>query len=140
MAIEIVNFTRQIGLKKKVAVLAAKIIKLTRAQGKDLSLVLVGEQRMRSINHQWRKQDQVTDVLSFSWAEKKPKGVVSGEIFICPRQIARQAKATREDFQVELTRILVHGILHLLGYDHEQNKVEAELMLEKQEQLLKKLK
>lgn len=140
MTVEVVNFTRRSDLEKKVAVLAGKIIKLAKIKNGDLSVALVGERKMRAINHQWREQNKVTDVLSFSLAEEESKNIISGEIFICPSQIARQAEKNKESFHSELTRILVHGILHLLGYEHEQKKKDAELMFAKQEQLLKKLK
>ncbi len=89
--------------------------KLTRA---ELSVVLVGDSLMRRLNRQTRRQDKVTDVLSFrdSDAVVKDKNFL-GEIVIDYQQIKRQAKLYQTSVRQELVFILVHGLLHLVGYD-----------------------
>lgn len=89
--------------------------KLTRA---ELSVVLVGDSLMRRLNRQTRRQDKVTDVLSFrdSDAAVKDKNFL-GEIVIDYQQIKRQAKLYQVSVRQELVFILVHGLLHLVGYD-----------------------
>ena len=107
----------------------------------SLSLHLIGDERMRRLNRAYRGYNQTTDVLSF--AMKKGAGFEFGEddlgdIFISVPQIRRQAKALGQPYQEELLRLLIHGLLHLVGYDH-VNKKDAAIMLPFQEQLLQQV-
>jgi len=105
-----------------------------------ISLVFVGPNRMRKLNCKYRKKNKMTDVLSFP--QTKVEGFVEpetnflGEIVICPRAIKKLAKRENLDYQKELIRTLIHGILHLLGYNHIK-KEEAEEMKKKEETYLK---
>jgi probable rRNA maturation factor len=101
---------------------------------------------MRQVNKKFRKKNRVTDVLSFSESKAllekfKVGNLVKtqnlGEIIICIREVKKNAKRLEFPFQQELFRVLIHGILHLLGYDHETNEKDAERMREKEEQYLK---
>lgn len=89
--------------------------KLSRA---EVSVALIGDQLMRRLNRQTRGRDKITDVLSFrdSDAVIKDKNFL-GEIVIDYQQIKRQAKQYQVSAQQELIFILVHGLLHLVGYD-----------------------
>lgn len=110
--------------------------KLPRA---EVSLVLVGDQLMRRLNRQTRGKDKVTDVLSFRDSDspvKEPNFL--GEIVIDYQQIKRQAKIFQTSIQEELVFILVHGLLHLVGYD-DKTKAEAELMDKLAKKFLAKL-
>ncbi|HNW55526.1 MAG TPA: rRNA maturation RNase YbeY [bacterium] len=84
-------------------------------QGRDgeISLVLVGDQRIRHLNRLYRHKDKVTDVLSFCSDDEGQLG----EIIIDYQQIVRQAKCFGNSVWRELIFITTHGILHLLGYD-----------------------
>ena len=62
-----------------------------------------------------------------------------GEIVICPQVIKKNAKKFKSPFKKELVRVLIHGILHLLGHNHEKSKKDAKIMEEKQDFYLKKL-
>lgn len=94
----------------------------------ELSIVLVDEQRIKELNKKYRKINKATDVLSFLYNG-------SGEIVICPETVKENAKRFGTTFKKELTRILIHGILHLLGKDHKTLK-EAKRMERKQEYYL----
>ncbi len=110
--------------------------KLPRA---EVSLVLVGDQLMRRLNRQTRGKDKVTDVLSFRDSDspvKEPNFL--GEIVIDYQQIKRQAKIFQTSIQEELVFILVHGLLHLVGYN-DKTKAEAELMDKLAKKFLAKL-
>jgi probable rRNA maturation factor len=76
-----------------------------------LSIVFVGTRRMRAINKKYLKHDYVTDVLSFDL------GDAQGEIIICPGMAGVNAKAHRTSTQKEIILYVVHGILHLAGFD-----------------------
>lgn len=113
----------------------------------DLSIALVGPGRMRKINKSYRGRNRATDVLSFPEAEIKMKGFKIGplqkrenlgEIIICLKEVRKNAKNYGTDFKTELTRVLIHGLLHLLGYDHEKSEKEAKEMEEKQDSYLSK--
>ncbi|MDD5589917.1 MAG: rRNA maturation RNase YbeY [Candidatus Portnoybacteria bacterium] len=95
----------------------------------EISLVLTDEHRIQEINAQYRKKNKSTDVLSFPELN---------EIFICPSIIKKQAKILKTPFKTELTRVIVHGILHLLGFDHVKKDQAAEMEKE-EDKILKKI-
>lgn len=128
--IEINNLTRQKISPFFIKNFLKKIFRHLKIK-KNLSLVFVGEKRIRKIKKTYLKIDKVTDVLSFP-GEKKDLG----EIIICLSQAKRQAKRYQHSFQKELKILIVHGLLHLLGFDH-QNKKEKEKMEKKERELLK---
>ena len=135
----------------------------------NLSIAFVGQGRMREINKRYRGKNRVTDVLSFPESKvllqkfkvgpaQKTQGL--GEIIICSREVKKNAKKftpleiigtekNREDsksltgfkssFKKELNRVLIHGILHLLEYDHEKGEKEAREMEEKERYYLSKI-
>jgi probable rRNA maturation factor len=100
-----------------------------------VSVAFVGEREMSRLNKQYRGKDKVTDVLSFG--AQKPDG--SGEILICYEQAKRQAKELRHTTRDEVVFLLVHGLLHLSGLDHE-TPADAKQMFPLQEKLLTRLK
>ncbi len=101
---------------------------------KNISIVLVADKKIQELNKIYRQKNKVTDVLSFGdWDDKK----FLGEVFICLSQAKRQAKKYGTTLKQELTRLLVHGLLHLAGFDHEKTKQEEKEMLGKQEKIIK---
>jgi len=100
---------------------------------------LVSGPKMRELNHQYRGKDQPTDVLSF-----EPPAVVRqhgylGELVICRVVLSRQAKTQKHSEAIELDVLLVHGLLHLLGWDHERSEREARDMATWETKLLQAL-
>ena len=130
--IEINNLTTTLIDKEFLKKVCQKVLKIENKKDFDLSIALVGEVRIRELNRKYRKKDKITDVLSFQYNN-------SGEIVICLREIKKNAKKTNITPEEELTRALIHGILHFLGYNHEKSKKEAEKMREKEENYLEKL-
>lgn len=104
----------------------------------SLSIHCIGDKRMRKLNYQYRRKDKTTDVLSFSLREGPTvfgdKNAL-GDIFISVPQIRRQAHRLRISPREEFMRMLIHGILHILGYDHHK-KEDAKIMFSLQEKLL----
>jgi probable rRNA maturation factor len=88
------------------------------AQGEKLSgkvdIAFCSDQKVRALNKAYRKLDKVTDVLSFGWDEED----FAGEIFVANPQAKRQAPRFNNNYFNELRRLIVHGMLHLCGYDH----------------------
>lgn len=81
-----------------------------------LTVTFVGPARMRALNREWKGHDTPTDVLSF--ALPAPDGSLVGDVYICPAVARRSAKELGISPREELTRLVVHGTLHVLGYDH----------------------
>ena len=89
----------------------------------ELSIVLCDDATIHPLNRDWRGKDKPTDVLSFG----QGGGRVLGDVVISVETAKRQAEERRHPVQHELRVLLVHGICHLLGYDHE-DEAEAEMM------------
>jgi probable rRNA maturation factor len=99
--------------------------------GHEISFVLTDDKRMRTLNRAYRGKDKPTNVLSFAALEgARPKPVMPwllGDVVLTSGVIAREAKAQRKSVPHHLSHLAVHGVLHLLGYDHEQDR-DAETM------------
>jgi probable rRNA maturation factor len=83
-----------------------------------LSVLLCGDGRMRTLNRVWRKQDRPTDVLSFPSGETGPSAF-AGDVAIDVPYAKRQARKLGHSLEREVQVLLAHGVLHLLGHDHE---------------------
>lgn len=104
----------------------------------SISVHLIGDTAMTELNRVHRGKNRTTDVLSFAANEGKwfgPKTDELGDIFISVAQIKRQAKTWQVTAAEEFTRMLIHGTLHILGYDHIK-PAEAKVMFAKQEKYL----
>ncbi len=101
----------------------------------SVSVSLIGDTKMKSLNKQYRGKNTTTDVLSFAMEDgiSMPGDTDFGDMFISIPQIKKQAKTHGISFKEEFTRMMVHGTLHLLGYDHMVKK-EATIMFSLQEQ------
>ncbi|MEK7620605.1 MAG: rRNA maturation RNase YbeY [Patescibacteria group bacterium] len=111
----------------------ARVLKVKQEQG--VSIGFISATQMRKLNYAWRGKDKVTDVLSF----ELDVGPLKGEILLSYEQAKRQAKEIQHSVHDELCFLIVHGILHLWGYDHEQPK-DAKEMFPLQEKILTSLK
>jgi rRNA maturation RNase YbeY len=95
-----------------------------------LSVALVDDATMQQLNREWRGKDRPTDVLAFAQREGEAPHDPSllGDVVISIPTAERQAERRGWPLERELTELLVHGILHLLGYDHEGSSTEARRM------------
>ncbi len=101
-----------------------------------LSVALVGEGAISALNRRFRGRSCPTDVLSFSYGQAAAEGVRDlGEVVISPVVASRQAGRWGTSAEAEMKRLIVHGILHLLGYDHEADRGE---MMNLQRRLLRR--
>ena len=94
----------------------------------ELSLALVGNAEMRRLNAAYRKKDYPTDVLSFPLEGAPGAGSILGDVVISIEQARQQALEHGCSEEEELLTLLIHGIVHLLGYDHERSPKEARAM------------
>jgi probable rRNA maturation factor len=101
-----------------------KVLKNKTLAKKELTVVFVTPKQMQKLNREHRSKDYVTDVLSFAALEEGQLG----ELVICLQKIQSQAKEHSLSFEEELLYMLLHGILHLLGYEHETNATDAKKM------------
>ena len=133
-------YDRQI-TKKFIKETASKILKELQLDGVELSITLTDNQTIRELNKHWRKKDKPTDVLSFPIDEKPPgyKYRVLGDVVISLPFAKKQAEEIGIFYQDEVVRLLIHGILHLLGYDHEVCPVEAKKMFSLQDRIFEKI-
>ncbi len=110
---------------------------------KELSILVVDDSRIRELNLQYREKDSATDVLSFPQLEEDEEpgfsGHLLGDVVLSIETAKIQAKEHNLSLEEELILLLIHGILHLLGYDHERSASEAEAMQNKSRQLFDKL-
>ena len=146
--IEINNLTTGQVDEEFLEKVAKKVLESENKSEAELSIALVGQGKMRALNKKYRGKNRVTDVLAFPESKvllekfkvgpaQKIRGL--GEIVICLREVKKNAKRFGSIFEKELARVLIHGILHLLGYDHEKAEAEAKKMEEKQEYYLSQL-
>ena len=112
---------RRVPVARLEAFLRLVVRKAPRTNATGVSIVLAGDATVRRLNRDFRGQDTTTDVLSFpSGAEVLPDGTRPlGEIVISVAQAARQAEAAGHSLAREVRVLVIHGYLHLLGYDHE---------------------
>ena len=106
----------------------------------QLSLSLVGKTRMRSLNRKYRGRDYPTDVLAFPMESMgEQTEIFLGDVVICLPMAIGQASRFGNSADQEILRLLIHGTLHLLGYDHEQSLREATRMQRKERSMVQKL-
>ncbi len=108
----------------------------------EVSVLLVGDRFMRTLNRRYRGKDRTTDVLSFPFREGAFGSLrqdLLGDIVVSLPTAERQARQAGESVARELDRLLVHGLLHLLGYDHERGAREERRMRSRERRLLEML-
>lgn len=108
--------------------------------GVELSILLSDDEHIRSVNREWRGIDKPTNVLSFPSVarEKIASTPFLGDIIIAFETVKREAEAEHKAFADHFTHLVLHGFLHLLGYDHENDK-DAEIMESLETELLAEL-
>lgn len=128
--IEINNLTNFAVDKKFFLGVAKKVLKGENKEKENISIAFVSSAEIRKLNKKYRKKDKPTDVLSFG----RVLGFKSNlaEVIICPEVVKKNGD--------ELEKMLIHGILHILGYDHEESEKEALKMEKKQDYYLSKFK
>ena len=140
MKIEIVNFTKTRLISKKdikvsldffeKALIQKKILNSKKAKNK-LTVVFVSSLEIKKLNKEFLKKDKVTDILSFSPMEENSLG----ELVLCVEKIKQQAKEHELSFKEETSYLLLHGLLHLLGYHHEKGGAPARKMYQIQDEV-----
>ncbi len=122
--------------------IAEKILKELNLDNIELSISLVDNETIQNINREWRGKDKPTDVLSFPLDEDTPSGYkyrLLGDVIISLPYAKKQAEEIGHSYKEEVLRLLTHGILHLLGYDHETSEEDAKVMFSLQDKIFSKI-
>ena len=135
--IEINNLTNFAVDKKFFLGVAKKVLKGENKGTENVSIAFVVPAEMQMLNKKFRKKDKSTDVLSFERVSDFKDECA--EIVICPFVVRQQAEDSKLTLKKELANTLIHGLLHVLGYDHERSDKDEELMFSKQAFYLSKI-
>lgn len=98
----------------------------------DLNYIFCSDDHLLSINKEFLQHDYYTDVITFDYSEN---GVVSGDVYISVERVIHNSELYKEDFSSELVRVIMHGLLHLLGYN-DKTKDEILNMRKKEAELI----
>jgi probable rRNA maturation factor len=139
-----INNLSAIPVDKEFLKKIAKIVfKEEKKNNLELSIVLLSRAKIKEINKKYLGRNYSTDVLSFSLVGKsQPRQQIKnifGEVIICPVEVLRNARKIGTDFKKEIAKVLIHGTLHLLGYNHEKKEKEAKMMAKKGEYYISKI-
>lgn len=113
-------------------------LKREKLENVEFNIIFVDSETIHEMNRTYRNVDRVTDVISFALEDNKTIELdhrLLGDIYICIERAEEQAKEYGHSFLRELSFLTIHGLLHLLGYDH-MEKDEEEIMFKKQEDIL----
>lgn len=106
---------------------AGKALRAISEESDGATIVFVSDRAMRELNGRWRGKEGTTDVLSFPAAQdefEKVEGPTLGDVVISVEQAARQAAEHGLEFDEEIAQLILHGLLHLCGYNHERDNGE----------------
>ena len=120
---EVVNRQRKVPIDgERWRAFVERALKVAPANGAGAVVAFVSDRSMRELNRRWRGKVGTTDVLSFPAGQEefeKGEGLSLGDVVISVEQAARQAAERGLDFENEVEQLILHGLLHLCGYDHE---------------------
>lgn len=134
--IEVVNRQRKVPLDcERWQAFTAKVLRVLPSDAGGVTVAFVSDRAMRQLNRLWRHRRGTTDVLSFPAEQddfEKLEGSTLGDVVISVEQAARQAEDNGLTLDLEIAQLVLHGLLHLCGYDHstdngEMNRLELQL-------------
>jgi probable rRNA maturation factor len=128
MEVTVVNLQRKVPLDSSVFRSFTEFLTsaVSEAKGKEFAVAFVSDRRMKELNSFFRRKDSTTDVLSFRHeADEFEKDTSNlGDVVISAEQAARQAQENGLSLENEIKQLILHGVLHLCGYDHETDSGE----------------
>ncbi len=122
--------------KSKIAIWISHCIAEEGFIAGNINFIFVSDEYLLKMNQEYLNHDYFTDVITFDYCEEK---TINGDVFISVPRIIENAKNFRQEFTDELFRVMIHGILHLIGYHDKTNK-EKQQMHSKEDAALEKLK
>ncbi|MCK9474910.1 MAG: rRNA maturation RNase YbeY [Candidatus Muirbacterium halophilum] len=135
------DITLKTGIDENLIVdIIQQTIRIKYSEKMIVDITFVDKETIKKLNNDYRKIDSVTDVLSFPLKEgdfSEFSQKLLGDVIICIDCVEENAENNKINFKEELIRVIIHGVLHLLGFDHAIHS-EKQIMFEHQEELLKK--
>ena len=126
--------------RERIIGLVRGVLRAEKVRDAMISVAFVDERAIAKLNKRHLGHTGYTDVISFGFAPSGPKAPVVGDIYICPGVARWNAALNRVQLREELRRLVIHGTLHVLGYDHPEGEERlASPMWRRQEQLLRRL-
>jgi len=126
--------------RARVVALAEGVLRREKVRNALLSVAFVTDRNIAALNREHLGHSGPTDVISFGFARVEPRGAVVGDVYIAPGVARRNALAHGRGVREELLRLVVHGVLHVLGHDHPEDESRYESrMWKRQERLLRTL-
>lgn len=127
--------------KGKLAVYLKKIFKSLKLENISISIIICDNDYIKKINKKYRKKNKSTDVIAFSYRENpfpavKLDSEPLGDIYISLEKADENAMVYEVSLIDEIKRLLVHGVLHLIGFDHEKSGKDEKIMRKKEEEIL----
>jgi len=123
-------------LRPQIRAWARAALNADGARGGQITIRLVDAEESQALNREYRGKDYPTNVLSFPY-ETEP--VVLGDLVVCAPVVAREADAQGKTLEAHYAHLVVHGLLHLQGYDHETGEEDARRMEDKEREILASL-
>lgn len=124
---------------KWVKHIVRRLLDIQGLEGIEVSVYLTDDESIRLLNKNFRGKDKATDVLSFVYDEQVEGYKLLGEIVISIDTAERQSRELGHSLEEEIKRLLVHGFVHLLGYDHELGEMEERQFMELERKLIEGL-
>jgi probable rRNA maturation factor len=127
---------------KKIKSFAKKICLYLKLKNITLTIIICDNNYIRKINKDYRKKNKPTDVISFAYRENPFPDInfgleTLGDLYISLEKASANAKTYGASLPEEVRRLIAHGILHLIGYDHERSRKDKKIMQEKEEELFR---
>jgi rRNA maturation RNase YbeY len=116
--------------------LAESVLRGEGRKNVEVAILLVGRRAMKTLNERYTRRRGSTDVLSFEMAGQEFSGSVLGDVYVCVDEARTQSKQLAEPLRDSVARLVIHGLLHLVGYDHTKGPVAARKMEARQEAYL----
>lgn len=113
-----------------------EVLASLKLQDRDLSILFVDDRKITAMNKEFFGKDRPTNVISFSYLEGMP-GEAIGDVIISVERAADEARAAAIPFYERLFNLIVHGIVHIIGYDHLKGKSEARKMRYREKKLMR---
>lgn len=125
--------------RARVAQIARAVLKAEKERHAMLSITFVSDRAMRTLNKRHLRRDRVTDVIAFGFRRVTKAEPLVGDIYIAPGAAKASAAANGVSAREEIVRLIVHGVLHVLGYDHPEAGRMQSPMWRRQERLVARL-
>ena len=110
--------------KKRIRKWIKAVIRNEGKQSDTINIILTGNKEIKALNRKYLKRNYLTDIIAFNYNREN---IIAGDLYICTETIRDNAKELRVSFSAELKRVIIHGVLHLIGYNDKYEKEKKEI-------------